>query len=180
MPTESPQLSIRLLEYGELGAAVELVSELFPDEGEKPAESLRSIFEPHLHPLDFAHGICDRICWVASEVAHQKIIGVVGLYRMLSDADALYLGWFGVTESGRSQGVGTRLLAHAIAEAKRSGVAHLRLETTDEPYLAAANRLYERHGLVVFKRDEKSAQAAWPTVWRELALGALQVAKCRG
>jgi ribosomal protein S18 acetylase RimI-like enzyme len=175
MPAETLQVSIRLLEYGELDAAVELVSELFPEEGEKPAESLRAIFEPHLHPMDFAHGICDRICWVASEVAHQKIVGVVGLYRMLSDPNALYLGWFGVTAFGRSRGVGSRLLAHAIAEAKRSGLAYLRLDTTDEPYLAAANRLYEMHGMVVFRRDESSSHGIWPTVWRELYLGVLKV-----
>jgi ribosomal protein S18 acetylase RimI-like enzyme len=89
---------------------------------------------------------------------------------VLGDPSGLYLGWFGVKKSARGQGVGEQLLVHAIAEAMRSGVPYLRLETSDEPYLAAANRLYENHGLVVFRRDQESLQATWPTVWRELSL----------
>jgi len=173
MPNEAAHLSIELLQQNRLGAAIGLVNALFPDEGEKPSESLRAIFEPHLHPLDWAHGICDRICWVASPVGsddESEIVGVVGLYRVVSDPDALYLGWFGVRGAARGHGVGGRLLTHAITEAKRAGATYLRLDTTDEPFMAAANRLYEKHGLVVFRRDERSSESTWPTVWRELLL----------
>ncbi len=171
MRLESSRVSIGLLEHSQLEDAITLINDLFPDEGEKPAESLRAIFEPHRHPLDWAHGICDRVCWVATENAGSRLLGVVGLYRVLSEPSVLYLGWFGVVEYGRGQGLGGELLIHAIAEAKCSGVPYLRLETTEEPYLAAANRLYERHGLLVYRRNAESPTEAWPTIWRELALG---------
>ncbi len=166
--------TITLLDYDRLEAAVNLVNELFPEEGITPAESLRSIFEPHLHPMDFAHGICDRICWIAAQSTGEhpthRIAGVVGLYRMWKDSDALYLGWFGVQSVYRCKGVGERLLGHAIAEARRAGVSHLRLDTTDAPGFASANRLYERHGFAVAKRENIASECTWPTVWRELPL----------
>jgi putative acetyltransferase len=44
------------------------------------------------------------------------------------------------------RGVGTAMLVHIIAEARRRGYARLNLETGTGPQFDAARRLYVRHG----------------------------------
>jgi putative acetyltransferase len=49
-------------------------------------------------------------------------------------------------EAHRGRGVGSRMLEHIIAEARRRGYDRLYLETGAMPEFAAARRFYARHG----------------------------------
>ena len=46
----------------------------------------------------------------------------------------------------RGQGIGTALLRHLLAEARRRGYDAVFLETGTQPYFAPAHRLYRAHG----------------------------------
>lgn len=173
-------LSIVLLERQNLDLAIRLALSLFPGPEDRPDESLSAIFAPHLYSLDFRRGICDRICWtwqepyrVTEDRTRYDVLGIIGLYRRLNEPNALHLGWFGVDPAARGRGIGGHLLDFAIAEARRAGVPYLRLDTTDEPDLAAANRLYDQRGFVTTKTRSPSPGQAWSTIWRELHLSPL-------
>lgn len=49
-------------------------------------------------------------------------------------------------EAHRGRGVGSRMLEHIVAEARRRGYRRLLLETGAMPEFAAARRFYARHG----------------------------------
>jgi len=48
----------------------------------------------------------------------------------------------------RGKGVGSALLAHIMADARKMGLSRLSLETGSWPYFAPARELYSRHGFV--------------------------------
>ena len=48
----------------------------------------------------------------------------------------------------RRRGVGSAVLKHIIAEARKMGFSRLSLETGSWPYFAAAREFYSRHGFV--------------------------------
>ncbi len=94
--------------------------------------------------------------WVAvTEENDGGVLGTTGLYSTRKDHyEARWLGWFCVVPDRRGQGIGGQLLDHAIAEACSEGARLLRIETSDDPGEAAAQRLYENRGLVVTKMQE--------------------------
>jgi putative acetyltransferase len=51
-------------------------------------------------------------------------------------------------QSHRRKGVGSAMLQHIIAEARKMGLSRLSLETGARPYFAPARELYSRHGFV--------------------------------
>lgn len=48
----------------------------------------------------------------------------------------------------QGRGIGSRLVAHVVAEARRRGYGRLSLETGSSDHFAPARRLYARHGFV--------------------------------
>ena len=100
------------------------------------------------------------------------VVGTIGLFRMLGDfREALHLGWFAVAPRARRRGIGSLLLRHAIAEAAASGVAVLRLETSDAGDERLAQPLYDAFGFGVTRtRQESWGGARWTTIWREKRL----------
>ena len=52
------------------------------------------------------------------------------------------------TRAARGSGVGARLLAHLLEQARAAGYARLSLETGSEDFFAPARGLYARHGFV--------------------------------
>jgi len=46
----------------------------------------------------------------------------------------------------RRQGVGSEMIRHIIAEARKMGLVKLSLETGSWPYFAPARKFYSRHG----------------------------------
>lgn len=108
--------------------------ELAPDAG-KQARGLRLILE---------NEAIGRI-YVAREGA--RVLGMVSILRTVSTAEGGAAGLLEdlvVRPECRGRGVGSRLLAHAIARAQADGLLRLILLTDGDN--ASAQRLYERAG----------------------------------
>jgi putative acetyltransferase len=74
----------------------------------------------------------------------ERLMGV-GALRHLSPAHGEVKSMHTATEARRA-GVGTQILVHIIAEARKRGYARLSLETGTKDYFRAARALYARHG----------------------------------
>jgi len=75
------------------------------------------------------------------------VVLATGAIKALSDTEA-ELKSMRTTESARGRGVGQRMLAHLISEARVRGYRVVRLETGTQDYFAPARRLYARSGFV--------------------------------
>lgn len=138
---------------------------VFPWNRQEVAESLRAVLAPHRHPSDILdRASFDRTCWVA--IVAGRVVGTIGLFRTLDDfREALHLGGFAVAPEAGRRGIGSRLLRHAIAEARASGVAFLRLETSDAGDESLAQPLYEACGFGVTRTRENAwGKAHWTTI----------------
>lgn len=84
----------------------------------------------------------------------KKVIGIIGLYEYGPSAKTVsWLGWFCVDPAFRKRGIGSELLEYAISKAKAAGKKALKLYTTDDPNEADAQKLYEKYGLVIVKKN---------------------------
>jgi AraC family transcriptional regulator of adaptative response/methylated-DNA-[protein]-cysteine methyltransferase len=126
---------------GDLAQLVELLGILFAQEHElapdaaKQERGLRLILE---------NPAVGRI-YVAREGA--RVLGTVSILRTVSTAEggpAAHLEDFVVRPECRGRGIGTQLLAHAIAASKADGLLRLILLTDGDN--ASAQRLYARSG----------------------------------
>ena len=72
----------------------------------------------------------------------------VGALKRLSDVHGEIKSMH-TEESYRRRGVGSAVLGHIIAEARKMGLTRLSLETGSWPYFGPARELYARHGFVV-------------------------------
>lgn len=102
-----------------------------------PAESrhaldLRALQQPHVR------------MWVARD--EEQIIGTVALAGI--DADHEELKSMRTAPARRGQGIASRLLAHALDDARGRGVARVSLETGSMEFFSAARALYARAGFL--------------------------------
>lgn len=75
-----------------------------------------------------------------------ELLGVGALKRLAphhGEVKSMY-----TSESARRRGVGSAVLQHICAEARRQGMRRLSLETGSWAYFAAARAFYGRHGFV--------------------------------
>jgi len=85
---------------------------------------------------------------------NKKIIGSMGLYRInptICEIRKMYLA-----ANVRGQGLGRRLLSHALSKAKELGYSRVELETAS--VLKEAIALYERYGFRRFDRNHLSSR----------------------
>ena len=85
---------------------------------------------------------------------NKKIVGSVGLYQINSttrEIRKMYLA-----ANLRGQGLGRRLLGHALSKAKKLGYSRIELETAS--ILIEAIALYERYGFRRFERNHLSSR----------------------
>ncbi|MDZ7918303.1 MAG: GNAT family N-acetyltransferase [Rhodococcus sp. (in: high G+C Gram-positive bacteria)] len=82
--------------------------------------------------------------WTAWEA--EVLLGIVALKEL--SPDHAELKSMRTAGAARGQGVASRLLGHALDNARRRGFAKVSLETGSQDYFAAARRLYVRHGFV--------------------------------
>jgi ribosomal-protein-alanine N-acetyltransferase len=80
-----------------------------------------------------------RCYWVAEQDGYP--VGYAGLLALPPDADVQTVG---VAPADRGHGIGDRLMAELISEARRRECRQLMLEVEDDN--DAARRLYDRHG----------------------------------
>lgn len=130
-----------------LKEAISLVNEVFPEQGDEPANLC---FQASLNLRGYEEflskaGIPELRYWVANQSG--KVLGTVGLYCYKVDKkEAFWLGWFCVAPTVRKQGIGTQLLQFAIKEARKRGKRFLRLYTSTDPNELNAHKLYEKLG----------------------------------
>lgn len=83
-----------------------------------------------------------------------RVVGIVGLYEYgRSTKTVSWLGWFCVDPDFRRQGIGSELLDYAISKAKEAGKKYLRIYTTTDPNEAEAQKLYEKYGFKIVKKN---------------------------
>jgi GNAT superfamily N-acetyltransferase len=57
------------------------------------------------------------------------VITLTGIYSELGDIDTAWLGWFGVDDSIRNNGIGQNLLDFSINQAKKLDFSHLNISS---------------------------------------------------
>ena len=94
--------------------------------------------------------------WVAVN-NNGDVCGICGLYTYKNDEhEAVWLGWFCVSQNLRGQGIGQKLIEYSIAEARKYNKKYFRLYTSTDPNEAAAQSLYEKYGFKVVKQEKKA------------------------
>ena len=97
-----------------------------------------------------------------------EVCGITGLYVYKKDEhEAVWLSWLCVDPKQRGYGIGKMLIEFSIEKAKQSGKDFLRLYTSNHPSEAAAQGLYEKYGLLVFKKKKYGSDTY---LYRELNL----------
>lgn len=128
-----------------LAYAVEIQSELFP------GESGRANFEDSLAPgAGYAYFLLRE---------GGACVGIIGLYTYPEDPDSAWLGWFGIREGYRRQGLGARALGLFEDMAARRGFTFARLYTDAEDN-GAAVAFYRARGYVSEPYDNPADPAA--------------------
>lgn len=82
--------------------------------------------------------------WVAHD--EQDLVGTVALASLSPTHDELKS--MRTDPTRRGQGIGSQLVRHALADARRRGVTRVSLETGSMDFFAAARSLYRRLGFV--------------------------------
>lgn len=139
-----------------LGQALTLINTTFRlTENESPVCELEESVEPGRHTEALAlKGISDPRYWVA--LYHGRVMGLTGIYFNAEDRDlAVWGGWTVYDQSFRSSVTRAKLLMmkKMLIEARATGRKLFRLYTSMDPAEAAANRLYDRAGLKVYKTE---------------------------
>jgi cation diffusion facilitator family transporter len=169
------QIRIVPLSPATLKQAVELITTTFrltPDE--VPLQELEESVEPGLHTAALAEkGISDPRYWVA--LHHGHVTGLTGIYFSANDREeAVWGGWTVYDASLRSSVSRAKklMLQKMLIEARATGRRLLRLYTSTAPAEAAANRLYDRAGLKVY-RTEPLPDGTGIVLYRQAAIAEL-------
>lgn len=162
-------MRIKPLSVTNIRTAADLANHVFPGEFPSPRLSFwASLYLPN--PILKVVGYRDIRYWVAvADDENNEVLGTVGLYSTREDRyEARWLGWFCVAPDRTGQGVGSALLDHALAEARREGARLLRVETSDGPEAEVAQKLYNSRGLQIAK--VQPTQQGYCKIYRELLL----------
>jgi len=130
-------VTVRLAEPADAGAIAALIAVLASDPGEPGEVSTDYIAEV------LGKGSCRALLAMRGE----GVLGVLNLSYHPSfyhAADACLIEELVVSSGARNEGVGSRLLEHAIQMAQAHGCAEISLAVLTSN--AAARRFYERHG----------------------------------
>jgi len=169
------QIRIVPLSPATLGQALALITDTFrltPDEA--PKLELEESVEPGRYTAALAKkGMSDPRYWVA--LYHGHVAGVTGIYFNPLDRDeAVWGGWTAYDPKLRSSVSRAKLLLlqKMIIEARGTGRNLLRLYTSTDPQEMAANRLYDRVGLKVY-RTEPMEQGDGMVLYRQADIASL-------
>jgi len=93
--------------------------------------------------------------WVAVN-EQGKIIGTIGLYSKINDSfNSVWMAYFCVDPDSRKQGVGRKLIEHAIEQAKLLDVKYFNLYTSTIKNELTSHRLYYEYGFRLVKTTNK-------------------------
>lgn len=173
----APKTHIKIvpLSSATLKSALALITTTFsltPDE--VPKLELEEAVEPGRHTAALAEkGISDPRYWVA--LYHGHIAGVTGIYYTPLDRhEAVWGGWTAYDPKLRSSVSRAKMLMleKMLIEARATGRRLLRLYTSTLPTEAAANRLYDRVGLKVY-RTEPLPDGSGTVLYRQAEIASL-------
>ena len=100
-------------------------------------------------------GVCSIPNIWAAINSDGEVCGTTGLYVNKKDEhEAVWLSWFCVDPEQRGYGIGKKLIEFSIEKAKEFDKDFLRLYTSNHSSEAAAQGLYEKYGLAVFKKKK--------------------------
>lgn len=141
-------ITIEPLSKQTLKQAIQLVDRVFPRQGTEPAwfEFRASLGEKPYAWITRLFGVDFLKYWVATYKG--KVVGITGIYAYKKDNDSIWGGWTCI-DPEYSQGIsraGGLLFHKAYDEAKKCGRKFLKLRTSDDPSVAAANKIYDKVG----------------------------------
>ena len=114
------------------------------------AEHLGSLATPR---NELERGLAERLLWVAHDPALRSLVG----FALASDwGPDLHLDELGVVPSSARRGLGSRLLARALAEGRARGAARLTLLTVD--FVPWTLGFYAHHGFRALATRELDAR----------------------
>ena len=97
-------------------------------------------------------GVREQIKYWVAVNEHGKIVGTIGLYSNYSDSNnAVWMAYFCVDQNSRRQGIGRKLVVHAIEQARAIGVPYFRLYTSTLRNESNSHSLYYEYGFRVVK-----------------------------
>ena len=101
-------------------------------------------------------GVKEQIKYWVAVNEQERIVGTIGLYSMLNDShEAVWMAYFCVDPESRRQGIGRKLINHAIEQARTAGVPYFRLYTSTLRNESASHNLYYEYGFRVVKIKQK-------------------------
>ena len=144
-----------------LRQAMELLNRVFPVQTSEERSdfwlpvSLQFSKLPKLVRTSYDKNVSMLKYWVAVEKG--RVVGTTGIYALRKDRnDACWLSWYCVDPEFRGRGIGEKLLDFSIRQARLRGKKFFRCYTSiNDPNEAAAQKLYEKKGLMVFRKGWK-------------------------
>lgn len=125
--------------------------ETFPYEIEKPSYFFRKSLKENLLLIKSEGQTCDYAQYYAI-MLDNKVIGTSGLYHLKGEPKTTaWLGWFCLDPNYRGKGYATIALQKTFDIAKIEGKTKMKLYTSNRPNEEAAQYLYEKMGLKIYK-----------------------------
>lgn len=108
--------------------------------------------------------------YVTIDKGSNKVVGTTGLYAYTGDSNKRFgTGWFCVDPTYRGKGIGKLLLDFTIDKARKLKRKILHLWTSMDPIEQTANKMYEKRGFVITKRERLPDQQS-DIIYMELKL----------
>tara|TARA_Y100000310_G_scaffold345508_1_gene465799 strand:+ start:4939 stop:5202 length:264 start_codon:yes stop_codon:yes gene_type:complete len=87
----------------------------------------------------------------------------------VDENEAYWLGWMCVHSDYIGKGFGSKLISFAVKKAKKDGKKFLRLYTSEDPAQAKAQKVYEKKGFRITRREIIKGEK-YKRIYRELRL----------
>ncbi len=159
-----------------ISEAIDLILRVFPESRVQDEDFAPRWFKASLSPkenkkLYSSFGVKYLKYWVVIDKDTKKIIGITGVYSLEKDEEeAFWLAWTCVHPNFRGMGVGKMLMEYIIRKAKDKKRKYLRLYTSTNPNEAVAQKMYDKMGFKIIKRENKGK---YERIYKELKLNAL-------
>jgi RimJ/RimL family protein N-acetyltransferase len=162
--TGNRSFRLETLSLRTLDAALILLNNVFHDQSEERAtlafpgclivHSDYCLLRAMGNALLRLNGVSKLQYWVLLDETTNGVVGTVGVYDYTKDAkEASWGGWMAVDPGYRRLGLANHLVDLALGKIKADGKQWIRLYTSTLPGEAAAQHLYDKLGLEIFKRE---------------------------